>query len=235
MAVEGLSPVYGYLERPSMLDFAGHLAMVCFTAGCNLRCGYCHNAGLLGTLRPGLAWDRLDAACRAFSLDWVDAAVITGGEPTLHAGLQALIARFHEQGWAVKLDTNGTNPDRLSACLPLLDYVAMDIKTGLSGYAALTGFDDGDAIRCSVRRIREDARDYEFRTTVIPGLHDEAAVREMAGLLSGAKRWILQPFVPRDDLPDPRFRTMPRAQPETMEAVRRIAAEAVQEVVVRTG
>lgn len=233
MTAAGESPIFAFLTKPSMVDYAGHMAGVFFVAGCNFRCGFCHNPDLLRQHQEGITWERMEEVCSGFAENWVDAAVITGGEPTLAGTLPDLIRWFGRFGWAIKLDSNGSRPDVLRQCLPLVNYVAMDIKTALSGYEQLTGFANVELVRASVDLIKEKAGDYEFRTTVIPSVHDEAAVREMGTLLRGAKRWILQPFVPKPDLPDPALRDKPRTQAEQLEAFRRVAAEYVPAVTVR--
>jgi pyruvate formate lyase activating enzyme len=227
------SPVYAWLRNPSMVDYPGHLAAVFFTAGCNFACGFCHNAELMGTPREGATWEKLDAACKRFTDDWVTAAVITGGEPTLSAQLPALIRHLKQRGWRIKLDTNGSNPDMLAACLPLLDYVAMDIKTDFIGYPALTGYGDTAALHRSIGLIKDQARDYEFRTTLIAGEHDADTLAAMVPLIEGAKRYVLQPFIPADILPGARFRTLPRTTVGTLQAARAIFDGHVEELIVR--
>ncbi len=212
-----------------MVDYAGHMAAVFFVSGCNLRCGFCHNAALLAEGKRGLDWDRLRRACRQFRAQWVDAAVVTGGEPTLHSGLEELLRYFRDIGWSVKLDTNGSQPHVLRECLPLVDYVAMDLKAAPSRYEELTGHGDAKAIGRSVDLIRSQARSYEFRTTVIEGFHDDRQMTELGELVSGARRYVLQPFVPRDDLLHPEFRKKRRTSPDRMqelgELMRRYAGE----------
>jgi len=227
------SPVYAFLRNPSLVDFAGHLSAVFFISGCNFRCGFCHNAGLMGMRTAGISWARLQEVCRRFSGDWVNAAVITGGEPTLCGELKGLIEFLRGQGWAVKLDTNGSRPDALRECIGLLDYVAMDVKAGLSGYAELTGFGEVDKIQKSIAVIRDYARDYEFRTTVIPAFHTAAQMREIGEMIKGSKRYVIQPFVPRDDLPDPALRETPRTDPDCLLAFQAMLAGCVEEVKVR--
>ncbi|MBN1556795.1 MAG: anaerobic ribonucleoside-triphosphate reductase activating protein [Lentisphaerae bacterium] len=227
------SPVYAFLRKPSMVDFPGRLAGVFFVSGCNFRCGFCHNPDLLGRHERHLAWDRLEDVCRAFGADWVDGAVITGGEPTLAPDLKPLIGFFRRRGWAVKLDTNGSRPDVLRACLPWLDYVAMDIKTGPDGYETLTGCADISAIRESIELIKAHARDYEFRTTVIETYHDEACMRQIGELIRGSRRYVIQPFVPQDHLPDPAFRALPRTSPDRLQALAACVQPLVGEVVAK--
>ena len=227
------SPVYAFLKNPSMVDFPGHLAGVFFVTGCNFHCGFCHNAVLMGRRQQGIGWTRLDAACRQFLENWADAAVITGGEPTLDPGLTGLIEWFRKFGWSVKLDTNGSRPDVLRECLPRLDYVAMDIKAGPTRYAALTGWTDLAGIAESIALIKDRAYGYEFRTTVIESIHDDEQMEEIGRLVHGATRFVLQPFVPREGLPDPEFSKIPRTSPDTLERMRCIMRPHAAEVLVR--
>ncbi len=118
----------GY-QKTSLIDYPDRVASVLFTAGCNLRCPYCHN----GELVHGYAGPFLEADEVLESLverkRYVDSVVITGGEPTIHSGLPGFLGRLKEHGFNVKLDTNGFNPDVLRVCLPFVDYIAMDVKT----------------------------------------------------------------------------------------------------------
>jgi pyruvate formate lyase activating enzyme len=228
------SPVYGFLSNPSMVDFPSRMAAVFFVSGCSFRCGFCHNPDLIHRQENHLSWRALEDAGRRFAEDWVDAAVITGGEPTCSRELPRLI-RFLKQkfGWAVKLDTNGSHPDVLNECLPLVDYVAMDIKSSPSTYAELTGWDRVDSIMQSIRLITTDATDYEFRTTVIDDVHDDTEMHEIGRAVRGARRFAVQPFLPKDNLPDPAYRQMPRTSSDRLMRVREIMSDYVAETVVR--
>lgn len=225
--------VYGYLKNPSMVDYPDHLAAVFFTSGCNFTCGFCHNAALMGRRRDGLRKDVLQEACVRFRESWVTGAVITGGEPTLCPDLPDLIQFFHGMGWRVKLDTNGSMPDVLERCLPLVDYVAMDVKAGPEGYSKLAGFDQIDRLRRSIALIRERAKAYEFRTTIIEPFHDDAQMEGIIELVCGARRYIIQPFIPNDELPDPAFRQLKRTGSERLNRIRDMAAPHVEELLVR--
>jgi pyruvate formate lyase activating enzyme len=232
VGTDGLSPVHACLRQVSMVDFPDRLAAVFFVSGCNFRCGFCHNAALARTL-PTMSWSALDERCRRFRVEWADGAVVSGGEPTLHPDIEQLVDTLRNLGFAVKLDTNGSRPDRLAALLPKLDYVAMDLKTSLTDYEEMTGFADTNAISRSVALIKTIARDYEFRTTVIPDLHTEATMRAMLPLLEGAKRYTLQPFLPREDLPDPAMRALPRTPHGLLEELAAIARPVVRSLIVR--
>lgn len=216
------SPVYAFQKNPTMIDFPGRLAALLFTTGCNFRCGFCHNAVLMGERKPGLPWERLRAACKEFREQWVDGAVISGGEPTLDKNaLVTLIDFLKGMGFAVKLDTNGSRPDVLREVLPLLDGVAMDIKCSLDTYPQLAAFEAVHNLQESIDLIKTHIPQHEFRTTVIESIHTDTELAAMRPLVDGAARYVLQPFVPQDDLPDPAFRELPRTSPSAM---RRAAA-----------
>lgn len=229
----GESPVYAFLERPSMIDYAGYLCGVFFISGCNFSCGFCHNATLMGTKQVSLPWNRLDEICRKFKKEWVDAVCITGGEPTLSPDLISLIHFFRRYGFKIKLDSNGARPDVLAECLPLIDYIAMDIKAGLSGYPDLVGFIRTEQIAESVKLIMSSGVDYEFRTTVIEPFHTDEQMLEAGQLIQGAKRYCLQSFIPKDTLPDPEFRDYKRTNPARIRYLEKLMKPYVQELVVR--
>jgi pyruvate formate lyase activating enzyme len=216
-----------------MVDFEGHLSAVFFVSGCNFRCGFCHNPSLRDASREGVGWDRLKEACSEFRENWVDAAVVSGGEPTLHAGLFDLIGFFRDFGWAVKLDTNGSCPETLGRCLTAVDYVAMDVKAAPAEYSGLTGYSATDNIAGSMDLIRRGARDYEFRTTVIECFHTDDQMRQIGEMIRGAKRYVLQPFVPRDNLPDRTLAALKRTPPERLDFLRDLMSDYAVEVLVR--
>ncbi len=229
-----LSPVYAYLKRPSMIDFPGKLAVVMFTTGCNFTCGFCHNATLMGKPQDGLPWEKVAQACDEFREQWVDAVAISGGEPTMDAAaLEELIDFLKLRNFAVKLDTNGSRPQVVEHLLPKLDYVAMDVKTSPAKYKNFVGFGDVEKIRSSIDIIRGSDVAHEFRTTIIEDVHDENDICEIAELIKGAARYVLQPFIPHEDLPDPKYRTMKRTTPVFMRKMEKAAAGCAAEVVAR--
>jgi len=227
------SPVYAFLEKPSMIDYPGHLCGVFFTSGCNFSCGFCHNAPLMGRKQKGIPWSRLGEVCRSFQKNWVDAVCITGGEPSLAPDLMELIEFFRSFGFNIKLDSNGSLPAVLRECLPLIDFIAMDIKAGLSGYPELAGFTRTGDIAESVRLIMESGKEYEFRTTVIESFHSDQQMLEIGELIRGAKNYSLQPFVPQDTLPDPRLRELKRTTPARLRQLEKLMKPFVQKITVR--
>ena len=216
-----------------MIDFPGHLCGVFFTSGCNFTCGFCHNAPLMGKKQKGLPWSRLDTVCQKFKKEWTDAICITGGEPTLIDDLPGLLRYFKEFGFKIKLDSNGSHPEILKECLPLVDYLAMDIKSGLSGYPEIAGYTRTEKIQESIRLILDSGTDHEFRTTVIESFHTDEQMLEAGDLIQGCKRYIVQAFVPQDVLPGEKFRTMRRTPPARLYELQNLMAPYADEVLVR--
>ena len=186
-------PVGGFLKQ-SFNDYPGRVSAVIFTRGCNFRCVYCHNPELV--LPDKLALSKPLSRKEIFS--WIsmnrallDAVVITGGEPTLHAGLPECLRQIKVLGLEVKLDTNGTNPEMLERLIhdALVDYVAMDVKTVLDNrkYALLCGVPVTERTIADVRRslclLHESGVDSEVRTTLLGSHHSREDVLELIGLI----------------------------------------------------
>lgn len=193
------------LQKLTLLDYPGKTACTVFTPGCNLRCPFCQNRLLVvgeeqpdGTrafpLLPPDALDNLLAKRHGL----LDGVCITGGEPLLQPDLAQVCARIHEQGFLVKLDTNGTLPDRLAALLDagLVDYVALDVKNAPARYAQTVGAPEFDAavIERSIALLQDSGLPHEFRTTVVHEFHTADDLRSLATLLADAPAWYLQPF-----------------------------------------
>lgn len=197
-----------HYEPLSLNDFPGRLAATVFTVGCNFRCPYCHNPELVTvtTETPSLAEEAFFSFLerRRGKLTGV---CITGGEPTLHADLPQFIDHIRRLGFAVKLDTNGSNPDMLRLLLEagLLDYVAMDVKAPPARYAEVTANAEALALaRTSIQLLTDSGIATEFRTTVLPMLFGQEDIMGVAAMLPSGSRYILQNFVPSKTL-DPRF------------------------------
>jgi pyruvate formate lyase activating enzyme len=197
--------VKGFWET-SFLDWPGKLAAVLFLSECNFRCPYCHNHPLV--IDP----ERFETIPLEYILrrlkeskGWVDGVCVTGGEPTVTPSLPVLLEQLKGEGWAVKLDTNGTFPGRIKELIDwgLVDYVAMDIKAPLDSrsYSRCAGVSvDISAIRQSISLLASEGMDYTFRMTVVPTLLTEEQVYEAALQLVGARRLLLQDFNPSDSL-----------------------------------
>jgi pyruvate formate lyase activating enzyme len=224
------SPVFAFQKQPTMIDYRGHYAALFFIAGCNFRCGFCHNASLLAGKKKGIGWDRLRDYCEQLKEQWVDAVVLTGGEPTLHPELPELIHFFKDQGFLIKLDTNGSDPFVLSSLIHQIDYIAMDVKTSLDAYPVLTGFQDVDLVRQSIQFLKSSTADYEFRTTVIESFHTDRMIMQMLREIEGAARYVLQPFIARADCPNPDLRHAERTSVRRLQEIAKLAERYIERV-----
>lgn len=163
LQVAGFTPL-------TTIDYPGELAAVIFLQGCPWRCGYCQNSELLPRKAGELDWTEL--------LGWLkrrkgllDAVVFSGGEPTLHRGLNDAIQQVKSLGYKVGLHTAGIYPERLKALLPLLDWVGLDIKSACRDYENITGVKgSGDRAWKSARYLINSGVEHEFRTTVHPDM-----------------------------------------------------------------
>ncbi len=197
------------LQKMTLLDYPGKVACTVFLRGCNYRCPFCHNSGILdGSAQPELTQSELLAFLEKRQ-GILDGVCITGGEPTLQPDLQELLSQIKALGFAVKLDTNGSRPEVLKALVHsgLVDYVAMDIKNCPSRYDETAGAQG--TVLCaqeSMRFLLTDAVDYEFRTTVVEEFHDASAMEEMGQWIktlspgAKAKRIFIQPYMDRDSV-----------------------------------
>ena len=190
------------LQKMTLLDYPGKVACTVFLGGCDFRCPFCHNSELLeGPMPAALDGAELLAFLKK-RRGLLDGVCVTGGEPLLRSGLAPLLEAVKDLGFLVKLDTNGTHPDRLEELVGrgLVDYVAMDVKNCPSRYGQTAGVPGLDLapIRASVSFLLSGRVDYEFRTTVVKEFHDGDAFRAIGPWLAGTKRYFLQSFVDRD-------------------------------------
>ena len=189
------------LQKTTLLDFPGKVACTVFLAGCNLRCPFCHNASFVTSIPDAMMEEGEFFAFLRKRQGILDGVCVTGGEPTLRKDLPDFIAKIKSLGYAVKLDTNGTNPEMVQALLPSLDYVAMDIKASPERYSAVCGGIDLLAdVKESVRILMAGSTDYEFRTTCVHPFHDPEDMASIGKWLRGAKQYYLQNFVDSGDL-----------------------------------
>ena len=194
------------LQKLTLLDFPGTVACTVFTGGCNFRCPFCHNASLVLPERLDGDPDGAETVLAFLKKRQgiLEGVAITGGEPLLHADLPALLRAIRALGYRIKLDTNGSFPDRLRAIVEegLVDRVAMDIKNPPALYAKTVGLRalDIDAITRSKDYLLEGRVDYEFRTTVVRGLHTAESLCEAARWIEGAREYYLQQYKDSGDV-----------------------------------
>ena len=194
------------LAKLTLLDYPGKTACTVFTGGCNFRCPFCHNALLVtGELAAGQADEEANVLAHLAKRRGVlDGVCITGGEPLLNKDIGRFIEEIRALGYPVKLDTNGSFPDRLEELVRggLVDYVAMDIKNSPEKYALTTGLPDIDVSRVSrsVEFLKEGKVEYEFRTTVVRQFHEAGDFKRIGEWIAGAKNYFLQAFSDKGEL-----------------------------------
>ena len=187
-------------QKVTTIDYPGEIACTIFLHGCNFRCGFCHNPDLV--IR-----DEGDEFSEEYVLDFLkkrigklDAVCITGGEPLMTLDFN-FVRKIKELGYKIKIDTNGSFPNRLKEMIneELVDYIAMDVKSSEEDYSKVAG------VKVDLKKIEESVKiiygfgNYEFRTTVLNRFHDMDSIRALGKWLDkicGAKpkKYILQGF-----------------------------------------
>ncbi len=192
------------LQKTTLLDFPSKVACTVFTGGCNFRCPFCHNASLV--LHAGELETMSEESFFSFlskRKGILDGVCITGGEPTLMRDLPEFCKKIKDMGFAVKLDTNGSDPIMLRRMIDekLVDYVAMDIKNSPDAYAETCGLSRFPAgVNESIDLLLSDVIPYEFRTTIVSPLHNEERMKDLAWRIRGANAYFLQLFNDSGDL-----------------------------------
>jgi pyruvate formate lyase activating enzyme len=219
------------LQKISLIDYPNKVASVLFTPGCNLRCPFCHNWRIAVDPKPPFLQEAAALEILESRKKYVDAVVVTGGEPTMHKELPRFLAKLKERGFMVKLDTNGFYPEVLEECLPYVDYVALDVKTCLEKYRLLGTKDTGGLMR-TVEMLKMGKVAYEFRTTVVPELVTTEDITCIGEIVKGAKTHAFQQFVPQDTL-DKHFEALKPYAPETINAFADTMKKYVENVPLR--
>ncbi|MCK9266475.1 anaerobic ribonucleoside-triphosphate reductase activating protein [bacterium] len=226
----------GDLQKTSLIEYPGKLSCIVFTQGCNFRCPFCHNPQLVlpeKFLPPMSEKDVLDFLNRRKS--YLDAVVITGGEPCLQEGLPEFLKKAKEMGYFCKVDTNGTNPEMVSLLIKekLVDYIAMDIKAPLTKYGLLTGVAvDTKNIEASVSILKDSTIDYEFKTTVLFPLLNYEDFEDIGRLIKDSPIHYLQRFVPNAVI-DKKCLSYPLLTEESFEKLKQIMLKYVKECYIR--
>jgi pyruvate formate lyase activating enzyme len=224
--------IKGFLEN-SLVEWEGKISSVIFFPRCNFRCPYCQNSQLV--LHPEKIPSIPFSEIKKYLLKekgWVDGVSLTGGEPTIYSQLPEFIKKIKKLGLLVNLETNGSNPEMLRKLIKekLIDYVSMDIKNQFkeTPYNKAAGVKvDLEKIRESVKIIRNSGVDYEFRTTVVPQILGKKEVGEITKSISGASKFILQQFRPRETL-DPKFEKVKPYSPNQIEEMLKLAGKYVR-------
>lgn len=224
-------------QKSTLLDYPGKVSALIFTYGCNLRCEYCHNPELviLPCTKASITKDEEVFSFLKSRKNLLDALVITGGEPTLQKDLIPFIKKVKDIGLLVKLDTNGTNSKIVKELLDLdiVDYWAMDIKYEDEIYKQnLQENIEYEEIKESIRLIKERARDYEFRTTYVKGIHTIKSAEGIGKLIEGSKRYYIQNFRPGKTINPTLNRSNTFTQKE-LKQIKKIIKKYIKEVEIR--
>ena len=154
----------------------------------------------------------------------------------IHGDLASFVNEVKGEGFLVGVETNGTNPQMLKDLVvgKLIDYVALDIKAPLvwEKYGKAAGISDENMlgkVKESVRFLLESDPDidYEFRSTVVPGLIGEKDISAIARYIEGAKRYVLQQFLPSVTL-DKRYESIEPYSKEVLEKMRKKAESYIE-------
>lgn len=224
------------VQKTSLIDYPGKVASVIFLSRCNFRCPYCHNGELVfDEIKKDIPPEDILKFLEK-KKKWLDGVCITGGEPTLHKGLVDFAREIKKRDFLVKVDTNGTNPSMVEQLLKekLVDYIAMDIKAPLEEYEKVTKTKvDKKAIQKTINLLMESNIDYEFRTTVVPGLFDEKDAEEIGKWLKGAKKFCIQQFRNIDKTLDPEFQKIGSYNIGKLEEFKKIISRNIKNVEIR--
>jgi len=225
----------------SLSDWDGKVSSVIFLPGCNLRCPFCYNRGLV--LQPGkmptIALKQIQNYLQT-KRQWIDGVVITGGEPTLQNDLPMLCEDIRKTGFGVKVDTNGTNPKMLGRLIEgkLVDYVALDVKAPLTTekYSAACGVNAEaflEKIKETVQILLNQAVEYEFRTTLVPTLHETGDMEAICRAIKSCRKYALQNFKSEVETIDPRFQSVRPFSPVQMKRFLQVARKIVPNTILR--
>ena len=201
--------IFSGFFKSNLVNYPGYVASTVFTCGCNFRCPYCHNPEFVikgsdetyfgETYTEEEILEHLQKR-----KGFLDALVVSGGEPTLHADLASFLRKVRAMGLKIKLDSNGSRPEVIASLINenLIDYVAMDLKAPLEKYHKV-GFDNPKLIEESIKLLKTSKIDHEFRTTCPKGFFEEGDFAAMSKLV-GNSPWYLQTFNPAKTL-DPAY------------------------------
>ncbi|RPH49853.1 MAG: anaerobic ribonucleoside-triphosphate reductase activating protein [Desulfobacteraceae bacterium] len=199
--------IFGGIQKNSLIDYPGKISCVLFTSGCNFACPYCHNPDLAKN-KPSVSIT--EGEIYAFlenRKNFLDGAVISGGEPTIHYDIEIVCQNIKTLGYSVKLDTNGSNPSVIKKLIDsgLVDYIAMDIKTDPALYSFFIKYGcESSDILSSIKTIMNSAIDYEFRTTCVKPFINTPVIEKILSIINGANLYVLQHFQNKNVL-DPDF------------------------------
>jgi pyruvate formate lyase activating enzyme len=225
----------------SLVDWDGKVSSVIFLPGCNMRCPFCYNIKLVLNPKemPTVPFEEIQNYLKKHE-DWIDGVVITGGEPTIQEDLPILCEEIRKMGFSVKLDTNGTNPAMIRKLLGkgLIDYVAMDVKAPLTEdiYSKASGVNINallNNIEETIKTLLESGVEYEFRTTLVPTLHETYDIEKICEKIKGCRKYALQNFRVDVETIDPNFQNLKPFSEAEVEHLLKTAKSLIPNTVLR--
>ena len=222
-------------QKLTLLDFPGHVACTLFSHGCNFRCPYCHNAMLVTEEKSGDVFSDEEILAYLKKRKGILVGVcFSGGEPLIQKELPDFIRKVKELGFLVKLDTNGSFPERLKELVNegLVDYVAMDIKNSLAKYGDTIDIKNfsTEKVEQSIDFLIGSSIDFEFRTTIVAEYHTIQDIEDIAKRIKGAKKYFLQNFVDSGNLIGDNLHAVSK---ETLEKMRETALKHLENAEIR--
>ena len=232
--------IKGFVDL-SLVDWEGKVSAVVFLPNCNFRCPNCYNVQLV--LHPEkmqtIPFEEILQYLKN-SQGWIDAVAITGGEPTLHEDLPELCRKIKDLGFKVKLDTNGTNPDMIEMLIKqgLVDYIALDVKAPVTveKYAKATGVNAEDflgRVEKTIEILLKGEVGYEFRTTLVPTIHEPKDIAQLCQRIKGCKKYLLQNFKTNVEIINPELKTQKPFTQEQMQLFRVAASKIIPNTFLR--
>jgi len=209
-------------QKFSLVEWPGKMSAIIFTGGCNFRCPFCHNPELVIELDqvPTYPWQEIEDFLNK-KVGWIDAIIITGGEPTIHPELPQVFEKIKNKGYLTGIATNGTNPEMLKELIEkkLLDKIAMDIKSSPEKYDLATGREnvDFEKIKESISLIKKSGIAYDFKITLAPDVVKKEDMVNIGNLIRGAGKVTLQQFRPLKTLDKNWMNKVPYAVDEIKE------------------
>jgi len=225
----------------SFSDWDGNVSSVIFLPSCNMRCPFCYNKSLVlhPEKMPTISQERIENYLET-NRKWIDGVVITGGEPTLQADLPFFCEKIKKIGFKVKVDTNGTNPTMISRLIreQLVDHVALDVKAPLTRekYSEVSGVNATPflkKIKEAIQVLLNEAVYYEFRTTVVPTLHQKEDIEKICRTIKGCKKYALQNFKSDAETLNPKYQNLKPFSKTQMNNFLQVAKKIVPNTTVR--
>ena len=225
----------GGIQKTSLIDYPGKVCAVFFASGCNFRCPYCYNPELVFN-KTKLIDEKWIYNFLKERKNYLDAVLLSGGEITIQPDFIGFVKRIKQLDYSVGIETNGSEPDVIRELISnkLVDFIAMDIKSDLENYEKAAGVKlDNEKIKKSTEMIKKSSVDYEFRTTVVPGLFNEETATKIGEWLKGSKRYILQQFNNDKDMINKNFKRKKPYTADKLKKFKKILAPYIKNVMIK--